>query len=457
MKKTVKKSMAFALAVFLVLSAALMGCNNTGDGPGDTSGDNRREEAIVLRYASWAEDALTEALVAKFESLHENITVEIVEIDQNSWEQGLFNLATTGDLPDVFWTFDLASATANEWTMDITQLYDNDPYTQYISEDMATAGVYSGVRYGVAIHQFPYVAFLNKTIFDLANVQMPSYNWTVDDLEKIARSLTSPADKIVGVSEPTEIFRNSFCYAQTEDLYTLGFNPETEEFDMHYYVQGITEAAQWNAENFTASMTAEEKEAAYGDAGIWMPDTGKLAVQLDWFWTAKGLKSDSYVNQGMEWVIYPVPTNSGRVVTVLDFAAVAATTEHPEEAYELLKFMTFGAEGWEVKCDWSIFMNQELGSLPTTTDPAVWDMVKEACPGDDFAALFDRLQYDAAPELYKCMPGYNAWWGWTFEQDIWGKLERGEVSADDLEIQMETKMKEFYDAAMQRINARSEG
>ena len=53
------------------------------------------------------------------------------------------------------------------------------------------------------------------------------------------------------------------------------------------------------------------------------------------------------------------------------------------------------------------------------------------------------------------MPGWSAWWAWTFEQDIWGKLERGEASADDLEKQMENKMNYFYDEAMRKINMRS--
>lgn len=456
MKKKFCKHMSLILALLLVFSVLAAGCDNKGTQGQQSNNGNRREEMITLRYAGWAEDGLTESLVAKFESLHENITVEIVDIEQNSWEQGLFNLATTGDLPDVFWTFDLAGATANEWTLDITELYNNDPYAmEYVNPDMQQAGVYGDNRYGVAIHQFPYIVLLNKTLFSMANVELPSVDWTMNDMKELAKQLTSPADYMYGISDPSDYFRNLYPYEYTENLYSGGFDPETQKFDMHYYVQGITEAKQWNMENFTADLTGEEKEAAYGDPGIWMPNTGKLAMQLDWFWTARNMKSDEYINQGMEWLVYPVPSDSDRVVTVVDFAAVSATTEHPEEAYELLKFMTFGAEGWEVKCDWYSFMNMDMGMLPTTTDAAVWDKVKQTCPGDDFAALFDKLAESASPELIKCMPGWSAWWAWTFEQDIWGKLERGEASADDLEKQMENKMNYFYDEAMRKINMRS--
>ncbi len=197
----------------------------------------------------------------------------------------------------------------------------------------------------------------------------------------------------------------------------------------------------------------EDPRFYYGDAGIWMPDTGKLAMQLDWYWTSSEMKSDERLNLGQEWYIYPTPSNSGRLVTAIDVAAIAQTCEHPEEAYELLKFMTFGAEGWEVRCSWHSFMNKDISALPTTTDDAVWNKIKTLNPGEDYAALYDALK-NAAPELARCLPGYNAWWGWTFEQDIWGKLASGTVKAEDIEAQMEAKMTTLYNEAMHRILSR---
>ncbi len=451
MKKRMKFC-ALVLAAVMLLSVALTGCQKN-PGTTTTAAGGTRGENITLTYATWQEDELVAAMVAKFEDLYPNITVEIVDIDQSSWEQGLFNLATTGDLPDVFWTFDLASATLNEWTMDITELYNADAYTQYVNVDMAQAGMYGDIRYGVAGHQMPYVTFLNKTLFDQANVEMPDYNWTLDDLYSLAKQLTVPREHIYGVSDPTEQFKNMFSYAMSDNLYSVGFDPANQTFDMKYYVQGITMASNWISEGITGALSAEEKEAAYGDAGIWMPDTGKLAMQLDWYWTSSEMKSDERLNLGQEWMIYPTPSNTGRVVTAIDVAAIAQTCEHPEEAYELLKFMTFGAEGWEVRCSWHSFKNKDISALPTTTDEAVWNKIKALNPGEDYAALYDALK-NSAPELARCLPGYNAWWGWTFEQDIWGKLASGAVKAEDIEAQMEAKMTALYNEAMHRILSR---
>lgn len=460
-----KKRICFLSALLAIcLLLGMAGCkpeNSASQGNGETkpsgtsSGTAERKEPITLTYASWEEEELNQFLIQKFESKYEHITVNLVSLDQNSWEQGLFNLATTGDLPDAYWTFDLASAAVNGWTRDITSIYDNDAYTKKINDDMKSAGLYDGVRYGVATRQFPFVVFLNKTLFEQANVPLPSYNWTMDDMYKAAKALTVPRQNIYGLSDPIDYFRVFYPVANSENLLNFGFDPKTQTFDMKLYAEGQALAKKYNSEGITAHLTAEQKEAAYGKSDIWMPETGKLGMQLDWFWTSNYMKSDVFTNQGMEWLIYPLPAGTtNRLLTTVDFAAVSATTEHPEEAYELLKFMTFGGDGWKAKLEWYSFKHKIPTQLPIANDDEVWNLIKELTPGEDYAALYKALE-NAAPDIQKCIPGYGAWWNWTFEQDIWGRLERDEAKMEDLAPQMAARFKQFYDEAMARIKSKS--
>lgn len=463
MMKNVRKALALAAAVFLT-AGMLGGCKpqspagsegGGSQGAGSSTPSGERKEPITLTYASWDKDELNEFLVQKFEQMYDYVTVELVKIDQNSWEQGLFNLATTGDLPDAFWTFDLGSATVNGWTRDITSIYDADEYTKKIPVDIRAAGVYGGKRYGLAVHQFPWVVFVNKTLFEQANVPLPSYDWTLEDLYQTAKALSMPKQYIFGVSNPTDYFRDMYPAAFTENLFQFGFNPAEETFDLTLWADGYNEAKKYLNESIAENLTAEEKEKAYGKADIWTPETGKLGIQLDWFWTNTYMKSDAFTEKGIEWLIYPLPTgSSGRVTTIIDLGAVSATTEHPEEAYALLKFMTFGAEGWKARRDFYNFNHSRPSDLPLADDSEVWDVVREFTPGEDYAAVYESLSR-AVPDIQKWLPGYGAWWSWSWEEDIWGKLQRGEAKPEDLSAQMGRKLKSCYDEAMTKINARS--
>ena len=110
-----------------------------------------KKDPITLTYASWADREMQEYLVARFEEIYDWIDVELIQLDQSSWSTGLFNLASSGDLPDAYCTFYLATSASSGWAKDITEIYNNDPYTKMIPKDMQGAGVYNGVRYGLVL------------------------------------------------------------------------------------------------------------------------------------------------------------------------------------------------------------------------------------------------------------------------------------------------------------------
>jgi len=459
MKKIVKSLFALTIVAGILLSLTACGNKNTSSansksGVASNGKSDENKEPVTLTYASWEEDEITEFMVKKFEQEYNYITVDVVKIDQATWEQGLFNLATTGDLPDVFWSFDLASATVNGWTKDITDIYANDEYTKRIPEKMQTAGMYNGKRYGMAIRQYPLVCFLNKTLFEQANVAMPAYNWTLKDVSEIAKKMSIPSQYIFGVSNPIEYYPTIYPCANTAELYHWGFNPKTQDFDFTQWAAGYNDAKALLQSKYAGNPTAEEKQAAYGNPDIWLPETGKLAIQLDYFWTANAMKSTDFTDKGMEWMVYPMPTgSSGRVQTVIDLGAVAETCTNPEEAYLLLKYMTFGSEGWKARKEYYSFKHSSPAALPIADDAEIWDIVKALTPGEDYAAVYNALA-NASPDSGKWIPGFGAFWAWTWEQDIWGKLERGESKPADVAPQLSKKLKGFYDADMSTINKR---
>ncbi len=440
------------------MSAALLLCLTACDGGGGKT-PTKTDRPIQLTWASWQDPNVDAALIEKFMELHQDIEVTQITMAQDSWDQGLFNLNSTGDLPDAFTTFDLASATANGWTLDITEMYNADPYTQQIPEGIRQAGIYDGVRYGLATWQFPCVVFVNKTLFDSVNEPLPAADWTIEEMVNIARRLSNPSTYTFGLNEPsnydgTEWLYRVFPVATTDNLYEWGFDPAAGTFDLTSWAEGYDLGKQLVDEQVMGNcLTDEQREIAYGSAATPLVETGKIAMSLDWFWTCAYMKSEVMTNNGIEWLVYPQPTDSGRIQSVIDLGAVSATTEHPQEAYELLRFMTFSAEGWAAKLDYCQENGLLPAMLPIADDEEVWTRVKTFFQGEDYAAVFDTLPQWVA-EARKWTPGYGTFWDWTHGQDMFTQLIQGVLRAKDLVPQFNSAFKQYYDECMVLIGDR---
>ena len=126
----------------------------------------------------------------------------------------------------------------------------------------------------------------------------------------------------------------------------------------------------------------DEMEAWTGDRTMWAAYTGKLGFQLDAWWTYLNLfDTPDYRNRGMEWVPYTTPvSDDGYVFGVLDFGGISSSTEHPREAYELLKWMGWGVEGWQAKLDAyqdvetyaDLPLYRQAMPCPITMDEEIW-------------------------------------------------------------------------------------
>ncbi|MBE6808875.1 MAG: hypothetical protein J6J30_01740 [Clostridia bacterium] len=448
--KIVKKLVCLLLSACMLLAVA--GCGEKEDG--DSNKISKEGRDITLRFAAWFDRDLQQHLANDFMEAHPTVYVELVEIDQNSWSSGLQNLASTGDLPDAFCTFDLATATANGWTLDITEYYDADPTTQKISEGLKVAGVYNGKRYGLVTEQYPNVVLINKTLFEENNIALPGYDWTIDQMFDLATKLTKANEHQYGLGDNVlSYLRDVYDAAYSTDRWQYGYNPETGTFNTEYLAKGYSKGLELLGNQIAGNPTADQLKEWFGDPDIWLPKTGKQAMQLDWYWTIQTVKSDEYVNLGQEWLVYPFPVgSSGRVQTVVNVGCVADTTEEPELAYELLKFMTFGEDGWKSRYEW-YKKNTLPASVPIVSDDEILDLVKELTPGEDYAAVYDSISRSVA-DIKKWVPGLTEYESWMNSQKLWTQLRNSSLKVEDVSGQMEQKLNLYYSECMNKIKAR---
>jgi multiple sugar transport system substrate-binding protein len=208
----------------------------------------------------------------------------------------------------------------------------------------------------------------------------------------------------------------------TWDGQQFHYNSETwidameAKVDLHQLTDGTTT-------RFTdEDLNAEEND----ELRTYMIQTGYAAMDIEGSWQFWVIK-DAIDNRDFELGFWPYPQGSAGFYppTILDFQAISSQTAHPEEAYLLAKWMTFGRDGWNARLDLLEEQRQEAlddGLTPTFLDrfpvadyPGVWDRVEGLVDGiEGIDYIFDNIQ-KSKPDLDKWLPGYKDFWAWVYD------------------------------------------
>ena len=399
-------------------------------------------DEITLRYACWGqaeagEPEVLQALIAQFEEAHPNIHVEFVPIDQGTWDAGLTNLASQGQLPDVFWVFSVSAAVSNEWALDLTEFYEKDPDAQELYPTMVSSSKIGGKNYSYPAVLFPHMIFMNKTLFEKYNVELPSTDWTWDEYFELAEELSHPEEYYYGVSNP--LYVDLFPAAINGNQGKFGWDGEAYHFD-DAWIEAVETRAEVINNKICEWMSAEEKEAVLGDPGAWPPGKGRTAMHTDWPWTMAMFNTTVKEETGCEFVYYPLPMGEGKgELAIVDNGIISASTEHPREAWELAKWMSWGPMAALKRQETYRSLGYPVSRMPVVSTPEVWqDLVDNA---DDtikgfYEAVLNR-GVNFVPSNWPVCPGWGEIETYYNSNDINGKILRGELSAADVADELE--------------------
>lgn len=480
MKWTKRFSSLFVLAAAFTTLVACGGNDTNNSTPAETptTGDSNggtgavvdttdglpamTTENITLTYASWDNAYMNEYLAQKFMEKYPNITVELVDLEQATWNEGLFNLASTGNLPDVFWYLgDISAPLDNMWLRDFADLYNADPENDLIPASIKEAGTFGDLRLSAPCKSLPYAIFLDRTVFEKLNIAMPSVDWTYSEMIDLAKQLTVPEQSIYGMNLFTELITIAPIVNQ-DAIGEFGFNGET--FDLTEFAKAYEQTRELARTNvFPPAFGSEEAAAAFGDAEVWSASTGQLGMQVDAIWTANLFETAEFKDKGIDMVIYPVPNGDNATTenkpSFVDFGGISAVTQYPREAYELLKWMGWGKEGWTHKIDGFANLTYEDGSkvytypdgVPLLDDAELWESYKTLVPQtDEWMAFLDSVHSPVAlGGAY--IPGFSSFLAWLNEQDIRGQLDRDEIKASDIQAELTEKINEFVKEATDKV------
>lgn len=424
-------------------------------------------DEIELTYFNFDSDILTKKLAEKFMELHPNIKVNVVYVPAGEANDTLMNMISNGEVPDCFMFTDCDFPLSNDLLYDMTRYWEADKENQNLLPTINEAKLgYFGTdkKWATPMKFFPGVIFIDKTLMAELNIEMPEVDWTWSEMIDLIKEATrgEGSDKIYGLGVYNRLDSYYGIAASQDIIGEFGYNGE--RFDLSAWAVGEQEFADLKLNGYVApDRETQAMEDWLGDWEGWAGSSGKVAIMTEAYWTYLNLfDTDYYRNDlGVEFVPYPIPSveeveGVPHSIATMDFGGVSASTKHPREAYELLKFMGWGVEGWKARLE--VYHDETVVNaagdplirdsvpVPITLDEEVWKSYKEI--------YYTGGENDAYWDAYfsKCTGGIP--FGWTSIPGYWDFCDQyfNSIGIHNLVDTGKNKASDFVDEATEMAN-----
>lgn len=332
--KTKKKYLAFLLLSGLVLIAFLY---------------HNLQQPIVLKLGIMSESnwgvangsiyKIFDKAVAEFEKSHPGVKIEYESgIRKNAYSEWLARKAIHGEMPDVFMVppsefYQYASLGILD---NLEEEINNDSKfnKNYIYETVFAMGTYQGNQYALPFETVPKLMFVNKTLLEKENIEVPKEDWTWGNLEEIATKVTKDTNGDGHIDQ-----FGITNYSWIDAMYSNGGNLFNEEGTKSYFAnENIVEAVKFVQD---LNRKTQGIETDFEDF-----NSGKVAFMPLTFSEYRTYKTYPYRIKkytSFSWDCIKMPAgprgeNSSELDAVL--MSVAKGTKQPKLAWEFLKFLT---------------------------------------------------------------------------------------------------------------------
>lgn len=445
MSKNIKKVLCLTLAVAMT-GSLFTACGKKEEKKQVATLSPMTEDEITLTYQFWEDGPIVDSLNKEWAKKYPNITVKPSEVLVTDNNTNLTNYLGTDNMPDVFWVLGTPDfAITNGMLTNMDGMWSADPDTKNVIGGINEFQLgYLGTdgKWTTPVKFFPTEAWLNMNYFTTHNADMPSTDWTFEDMESLAESLTTGDGQGWGVSEAVTVIT---WYPIASDADCIGeFGWNGKEFDLTNWADGVEIEKGWIDKGYKAPAVIE------GTDNQFPQDLGMVAMRLDnwWCWERYWDKDEMYTRH-VYWVPYVLPhtednSSSDTYLATMDFGGIYADCAYPREAYEVLKYFTWGPEGWTYKLskyDEIVAVGAEgdgasvsglvpgpINNCPITTDDTIWEEYQKKHPttlaggdtegkdqyGIDRAPYFDSFFETVKNSKWTCygsaqIPGFDTW------------------------------------------------
>lgn len=418
----------------------------------DASEEKDSEEVKVIKLGTGDDSLVMREMAERFEKTHPGVKIEFATKGGYTGNEQLAELAATGEMPDIITLENFSIAMQNDWIIDLKQYAEKDEDISKLPETFLKYGEIGDKLIMLPGSAYFYGLEVNKDLLAANGVEVPGYDWTFDEFVDIAKKVTK-AGSSIGTSDVLQFL--SYIPAQMNDELGWGsFNETTKQYEIgpefEHGVAIVKELLDAKAslnepmndlgnpwdyeEGSTERQDVEDARTEYCMKTVGETDDGKalfkgkIGMRLDATWTMDFDGFEDY--SGFDWDFYPFPVveegKQPRLPILFDSLAITTTCEHPEEAYEFIKYITFADEGiqdrldivknWDEEAmrekypdvDESYFYEWSIcySSLPLTKNPDLieqWMEINGAKPGVRY--MIEQMA-NGIVDGYKVTPGY---------------------------------------------------
>ncbi len=382
--------------------------NAGNEGAGETEAEEAGEaepsgEQVTIRFWMQQDNRLTtamEGLIASFEEAYPNIDVQLDSFPFAEYHQKISTAFAGNDAPDAFW-MDVRTASLAEQgaLMPLDDYITEENRNDYLASTWLEP-TYEGVTYGVPMHQLTEALYVNTELAEAAGIELPTSladAWTWEEFVEAATTLTQRSGDVVdvwgfGVQRQLQdwsvlpvVYQNNGRVLSDDLTTATGFlnSPET------------VEALDWYGDLF----------AEHGVIAVEpIPDgfqTGKIALFQAPSTFRPVLENDF---PDFDYTIVPLFRDEAcSVMTGGWNVSMAATTEHPDETWTFIDWITR-----EKHAQWV----EESGYLP-----ARHSVIEASDTYNEYPWNIFMEQLQECPATRPAVPAYTFFFD-TFKQAI---------------------------------------
>ena len=324
-----KRKLAALCMLSLTVVTVLSGC-----GGSKTNQDTAKGGKTKIRFASWdvAEDVdRQQELVDKFNAAHEDIEVAL-EAYGKDFDTKISAGMGSGDTPDVMYMWNYPAYYQGLEPLDSFIEKEGEAYKANFYDTLWNYNSMAGQIYGIPIGFTTHTLFYNKDLFQEAGIPEPTNDWTWDDLQQAAKT----------ISEKTSA--KGFAFPMKPDPY---------DFEMYLWSNGAAYCDnEGKLEGNINSKESEEVFQMFQDmekdgyavatekSGTDEFRSGAVAMYVYGAWSINSLKEDG-LNYGV--VAIPAFASAGKdSASILSSSGISISkdSKNKEAAWEFVKFWT---------------------------------------------------------------------------------------------------------------------
>ena len=332
-----KKLTALCLAGAMVLSTAACGGGSGDSGSSGGDGDSGSSEGGELSISIWdtnQEPGINEILADFTEETGIKTKLTVVKWDEywTMLEAG----AQGGSLPDVFWMHSNESERymSNDMLLDLTD--------KIAESDVIDPANYPEDIWGLYTHEDKYYAvpkdvdtialWYNKTMFDEAEMEYPTADWTWDDMFEAAKKLTKDDGSQYGLALRNDNNQAGY-YNMIYDNGGFVINDDKTEsgWDDPKTIEAMEQVEEFIKAGVMPSM---ETMSENGEDVLFQ--SGKVAMVLQGSWMLATYRDNEYTAENCDCVELPKSATTDRRVSIYNGLgwAASASGSNTENAWK---------------------------------------------------------------------------------------------------------------------------